>query len=242
MTQSELGRDLVAAAVLRGSFVLRSGATSSYYIDKYLFTTRPDLLRRLAVELAARMPDGVQRVAGPVLGAVPLVTAVALAAGLPSVIVRTEKPKEYGTNKQIEGTLERGERVLLLEDIVTTGGAAMATLQALREAGAEVLSALAWSIARRAGPKRSRARACRFRRCSRGRHWACSQECGSRNPGCGAELGSLGRGANGDCFQLELVLDARHVQQAARPRAAWRVRTGVRSLANVIEAIHEIRA
>jgi orotate phosphoribosyltransferase len=143
MTQSELGRDLVAAAVLRGSFVLRSGATSSYYIDKYLFTTRPDLLRRLAVELAARLPDGVQRVAGPVLGAVPLITAVALETGLPSVIVRTEKPKDYGTGKQIEGKLERGERVVVIEDIVTTAGAAMATLEALREAGADVLSVLA---------------------------------------------------------------------------------------------------
>ena len=143
MTQSELGRDLVAAAVLRGSFVLRSGATSSYYIDKYLFTTRPDLLRRLAVELAARLPDGAQRVAGPVLGAVPLITAVALETGLPSVIVRTEKPKDYGTGKQIEGKLERGERVVVIEDIVTTAGAAMATLEALREAGADVLSVLA---------------------------------------------------------------------------------------------------
>jgi orotate phosphoribosyltransferase len=133
----------VAAAVLRGSFVLRSGATSSYYIDKYLFTTRPDLLRRLAVELAARLPDGVQRVAGPVLGAVPLITAVALETGLPSVIVRTEKPKDYGTGKQIEGKLERGERVVVIEDIVTTAGAAMATLEALREAGADVLSVLA---------------------------------------------------------------------------------------------------
>src|SRR5687768_11762767 len=123
MTRAELGRDLVAAAVLRGSFVLRSGATSSYYIDKYLFTTRPELLRQLAVELAAELPEDVDRLAGPVLGAVPLVTAVALQTGLPSVIVRTDKPKEYGTSKQIEGRLEAGERVVIVEDIVTTGGA-----------------------------------------------------------------------------------------------------------------------
>src|SRR6266700_1370883 len=66
-TNEALGRDIVEAAVLRGSFRLRSGAQSSYYIDKYLFTTRPDLLRRIAAELALRMPMGVQRVAGPVL-------------------------------------------------------------------------------------------------------------------------------------------------------------------------------
>src|SRR3569833_2992779 len=137
-----LGRGLVDAAVLRGSFVLRSGATSSYYIDKYLFTTRPEILRRLAAELAERLPAGTQRVAGPVLGAVPLASAVSLLTGLPSVIVRTEK-KDYGTSKDIEGTLEAGDRVTVVEDVVTTGGAAMESVTRLREAGAEVLAVLA---------------------------------------------------------------------------------------------------
>jgi orotate phosphoribosyltransferase len=129
--------------VLRGSFLLRSGAQSSYYIDKYLFTTQPDLLRRIASELAERLPGGVQRLAGPVLGAVPLVTALSLHTGLPALIVRVEKPKEYGTSKQIEGTLVAGERVVLVEDVVTTAGAALATVGVLRAAGADVLSALA---------------------------------------------------------------------------------------------------
>jgi orotate phosphoribosyltransferase len=129
--------------VLRGDFLLRSGARSSYYIDKYLFTTRPDLLRRIAAELAGRLPAGVQRVAGPVLGAVPLVTALSLVSELPMLIVRTESAKEYGTAKQIEGVLQAGERVVLVEDVVTTGGAALAAVQVLRDAGAEVLVALA---------------------------------------------------------------------------------------------------
>ena len=77
------------------------------------------------------------------LGAVPLVTALSLATGLPSLIVRTEQPKAYGTARQIEGELRAGERVVLVEDVVTTGGAALAALTALREAGAEVLAALA---------------------------------------------------------------------------------------------------
>src|ERR687890_2590004 len=124
MTRAELGRDLVSVAVLRGSFVLRSGATSSYYIDKYLFTTRPDLLRRLAVELASELPRDAQRLAGTVLGAVPLATAVALETGLPTVLVRAER-KDYGTSKQVEGALEAGERVVLIEDVVTTAGAAL---------------------------------------------------------------------------------------------------------------------
>jgi orotate phosphoribosyltransferase len=128
--------------VLRGSFLLRSGAQSSYYSDKYLFTTQPDLLRRIAVELAARLPGDVQRLAGPVLGAVPLVTALALQTGLPSLIVRVEPPKAYGTSKRIEGSLQAGERVMLVEDVVTTAGAALAAVEVLREAGAEVLGAL----------------------------------------------------------------------------------------------------
>ena len=142
-THEALGRDLVAAAVLRGDFRLRSGARSSYYIDKYLFTTQPLLLGRIAAALAARLPAGVQRLAGPVLGAVPLVTALALETGLPSVIVRVEAPKEYGTARRIEGELKPRERVVLVEDVVTTGGAALAAVDVLREAGAEVMCALA---------------------------------------------------------------------------------------------------
>ena len=137
-----LGRDLVEVSVLRGTFVLRSGQTSSYYIDKYLFTTRPDILRRVAVALAPRLPPAAQRLAGPVLGAVPLVTALALATGLPTVIVRTDAPKGHGTARAIEGQLVAGDRVVLVEDVVTTGGAALEALRALREAGAEVLSVL----------------------------------------------------------------------------------------------------
>jgi orotate phosphoribosyltransferase len=139
---ADLGRDLVAASVLRGDFRLRSGARSSYYIDKYLFTTRPELLQRLAAELAKRVPAGVQRLAGPVLGAVPLVTALSLHTGLPMLIVRVDQPKEYGTSRQIEGSLQPGDRVLLVEDVVTTGGAALAAVDVLRAAGAEVLGAV----------------------------------------------------------------------------------------------------
>jgi orotate phosphoribosyltransferase len=128
--------------VLRGDFLLRSGQRSSYYIDKYLFTTQPALLRRLASALAALVPDGVDRLAGPALGAVPLIAALSLQVGLPFVIVRPEKPKDYGTAKQIEGALSAGERVWLVEDVVTTGGASMASLDALGEAGAIVVGAV----------------------------------------------------------------------------------------------------
>jgi orotate phosphoribosyltransferase len=89
----QLGRDLVATAVLRGTFRLRSGATSSYYIDKYLFETQPVLLRSLAQALRPLVPAEAQRLAGPVLGAVPLVTALALEMDLPTLFVRPESPR-----------------------------------------------------------------------------------------------------------------------------------------------------
>jgi orotate phosphoribosyltransferase len=150
--------------VLRGDFLLRSGARSSYYIDKYLFTTQPSLLKRIAVSLSGLMPAGVQRLAGPVLGAVPLVTALSLETGLPMVIVRTDKPKDYGTAKQIEGgELRPGERVLLVEDVVTTGGAALSAVDELRAAGAEVVGALVVVDREQGGPEAFAARGVPYR-------------------------------------------------------------------------------
>lgn len=135
---AELGRDVVAAAYLEGHFVLRSGAVSAYYFDKYRLTTRPELLRRLGVALARMLPAETDRVAGPELGAVPLATAVSLESGRPAVFVRRQA-KEYGTAASFEGELEPGERVVLLEDILTTGGEAIRAAQALRDFGAVVL-------------------------------------------------------------------------------------------------------
>ena len=113
MANHELARQLKDVALLRGEFTLRSGRKSSYYFDKYRFETHPALLRAVARELAAMLPEGTQRLAGAELGGVPLATAVALETGLPFVIVR-KAGKQYGTENRIEGALERGERVVLL--------------------------------------------------------------------------------------------------------------------------------
>ena len=94
------------AAFLEGDFVLSSGERSSFYVDKYLFSTEPNLLRDVADALAAEIPGGVRRLAGVELGAVPLVVATALATGLPYVIVR-KSAKEHGSSagRSIEGNL-----------------------------------------------------------------------------------------------------------------------------------------
>jgi orotate phosphoribosyltransferase len=137
MTDAELAVLLREHALLEGDFVLRSGRRSSYYLDKYRFETRPDLLKELGARIAARVqesaPDA-RRLAGPELGAVALAASASLAGSLPFLIVRKEA-KDYGTEQRIEGEFEAGEEVCLVEDVVTSGGAAEQAIEALREAG-----------------------------------------------------------------------------------------------------------
>ena len=144
MNRDELGRALREAAYLEGDFLLRSGKRSKYYLDKFRFETRPDLLGPLGQTIAEAVrrhePDAVQ-IAAPVLGAVPLAAAASLAGGLPFVIVR-DKAKEYGTANRLEGVYEEGERVCLVEDVVTSGGAALSAVEALRDAGLRVSHAI----------------------------------------------------------------------------------------------------
>jgi orotate phosphoribosyltransferase len=140
----ELGVKLREHALLEGDFLLRSGRRSSYYLDKYRFETRPELLGPLGERLAAAArehePDAV-RLAGPALGAVALAASASLASGLPFVIVR-DSAKQYGTANRLEGPFEQGELVCLLEDIVTSGGALAEAVDALRAAGLVVRNAI----------------------------------------------------------------------------------------------------
>src|SRR5919205_2975353 len=76
------------AALLEGDFVLSSGKNSRFYIDKYLFSTKPDLLRDLAYEISSKLPADTQRLAGVELGAVPLVTAAGPSSGLSPTLIR----------------------------------------------------------------------------------------------------------------------------------------------------------
>ena len=130
-----LARDLVSAAWLEGDFVLRSGRRSRYYFDKYLFETQPSILRRAGRELARLVPADTQRLAAPELGAVLLGGAVSLELGLPLVLVRKEA-KEYGTGRALEGVLEAGDRVTVIEVVLTRGGAALDAVQMSAERAA----------------------------------------------------------------------------------------------------------
>jgi orotate phosphoribosyltransferase len=144
LTDAELRAALREHAYLEGDFVLRSGKRSRYYLDKYRFETRPDILaalgERIAAQARAHAADAV-RLAGPELGAVALAAAASLASGLPFLIVR-KAAKDYGTSNRIEGVHEDGECVCLVEDVVTSGGALLESVDALRQAGLVVRTAI----------------------------------------------------------------------------------------------------
>ena len=140
MTHEQLTERIAEVALLRGEFTLRSGRKSKYYLDKYLFETQPDILKALGECFAARIAavDKVDRLAGAELGGIPLVTAASMATGIPSVLIRNQK-KDYGTAKQLEGTLHEGDRVVIVEDIGTTGGQALEAAKVIQAQGAEVV-------------------------------------------------------------------------------------------------------
>jgi orotate phosphoribosyltransferase len=136
--RESVARDLVKHAYLVGDFVLSSGRRSKYYFDKYLFETKPHILKSLGKLMAAEIPAGVDRIAGPELGAVALATAASLETGIPFVIVR-KGSKDYATQKLIEGEIHPGEKVVVVEDIMTTGTQAILSAERLRSMGMDVL-------------------------------------------------------------------------------------------------------
>ena len=141
--KSNIAEQIADVALLHGNFTLRSGRTSNYYLDKYLFSTRPEILEPLG-RMFAQLIDttATDRLAGAELGGIPLVTAASLATGLPAIFVRNKK-KDYGTSKQIEGKIKKGDRLILLEDIATTGGQILEAAQTLEQLGANIVKVIA---------------------------------------------------------------------------------------------------
>lgn len=147
--RESLAKRVAEIALLRGEFTLRSGRKSSYYLDKYRLTTRPDVLGELAGllrETIERVESEAEvradRLAGAELGGIPLVTVSGLATGRPTLFIRNSK-KGYGTAQQIEGLYNAGERVLFVEDVATTAGQAIEAAGVLKEAGLEVIAIIA---------------------------------------------------------------------------------------------------
>ncbi len=120
MDREKLAARIKETAYLEGEFTLRSGRKSNYYLDKYRFETRPDILAELGKRFAEFAGDTTTLIAGAELGGVALAAATSLASDLPFIIVRNSK-KGYGADNLFEGVLEQGASVLLVEDIATTG-------------------------------------------------------------------------------------------------------------------------
>ena len=139
--KSDLARRVGEACRLTGTFTLRSGQVSDTYFDKYLFEADPALLRDVAEAAVALIPGDTEVLAGLELGGVPVATALSLATGLPVAFVRKEA-KKYGTAKLAEGADIGGRRVLMVEDIITTGGQVVLSARDLREHGAMLVGVL----------------------------------------------------------------------------------------------------
>ncbi|GMK37232.1 orotate phosphoribosyltransferase [Paenibacillus sp. CCS19] len=141
MERAQLAAEIYNTAHLTGEFKLRSGKTSDQYFDKYLFESDPTLLAAIAEQLAPLIPDGTEVLAGLEMGGVPVATALSLRTGIPVVFVR-KKAKEYGTCKLAEGINVAGKRVCVIEDVVTTGGQILLSVEDLRQYGAQVESVI----------------------------------------------------------------------------------------------------
>ena len=120
-------------AIETGDFTLASGAKSTYYIDVKTAVTHPDLLNAIA-KLVAQSHD-FDVIAGVAVGGVPLAVATALAAKKPYAIIRAAE-KSHGKKEMIIGNV-RNKRVLLIEDVTTSGGSALYGIETLRIAGAQ---------------------------------------------------------------------------------------------------------
>ena len=126
---------------MNGRFVLRSGHVSEFYFDKYQFEADPQLLKAVSDLAVGLVPVGTEVLAGLELGGVPVATAMSLATGLPQVLVR-KQAKSYGTAKLAEGPDIDGRQILVVEDVITTGGQVVASTEELRSLGAVVESVL----------------------------------------------------------------------------------------------------
>jgi orotate phosphoribosyltransferase len=147
-----LAADVDRAARLKGSFKLRSGQVSDEYFDKYRFEADPALLARVAAAMLPLVPGDAEVLAGLELGGVPIATAMSLQSGKPAAFVRKEA-KEYGTCLAVEGGSIEGRKVVMIEDVITTGGAVRDAHRLLEDAGAVVLGVVC-AIWRGAGDPR----------------------------------------------------------------------------------------
>lgn len=146
MTKQELAQKIYDICYLTGNFKLRSGQTSHEYFDKYRFESMPNLLKPVAEMLAPLIPKDTQALAGLEMGGIPIATALSLHTGIPVVFIR-KKAKEYGTCLFAEGIDIVGKKLCIIEDVITTGGQVLTSVQDLRNSNA-IIDTVVCSILR----------------------------------------------------------------------------------------------
>jgi orotate phosphoribosyltransferase len=122
---------------LKGSFTLRSGAISDTYFDKYKFESNPELLFEICMKMKDLLPNDTEIIAGLELGGIPIVTVLSQITKIPAAFIRKE-PKEYGTCNYAEGADMLNKKIVLIEDVVSSGGAIIDATKKMREDGLEV--------------------------------------------------------------------------------------------------------
>ncbi|HEY5349795.1 MAG TPA: phosphoribosyltransferase family protein [Candidatus Lustribacter sp.] len=135
-----LHKIIVERALTRGEYLLSGGLRSDYYIDKFRLFSDPQVLRRIARLFAPIVSEiSPDLIGGTELGGVIIATAVSQMTGIPMIVVR-KKPKQYGAfaDEFVEGPFEPGQRVLLLEDVVTSGREVLAARARLEELNLKV--------------------------------------------------------------------------------------------------------
>jgi orotate phosphoribosyltransferase len=141
MDRADLAAALFTSSHLTGTFTLRSGRTATAYFDKYRFESDPTLLAAISSHLLPLVPAGTDLLAGLELGGIPIATGLGLRSGLPMVFVR-KVAKTYGTARLAEGADIAGRQLLIVEDVITSGGQVAMSTADLRERGARVTDAL----------------------------------------------------------------------------------------------------
>ena len=141
MTKKELAQKIFDVAHITGEFKLRSGIVSNEYFDKYQFESRPDLLTEIATHLQTIIPNDFDILAGLEVGGIPIATVLGIKTNKPIVFVR-KKSKEYGTAKLVEGVDVKNSKLLIVEDVVTSGGQIILSVEDLRKYGAKIEKAI----------------------------------------------------------------------------------------------------
>lgn len=141
MTKNELGKAIYNCSHITGEFLLRSGKISNEYFDKYQFESRPEILNEIAIQLVTLLPPDFDYLAGLEVGGIPLATAISLVTGKPLVFVR-KKAKEYGTCKFAEGHEIKGKKLVIIEDVVTSGGQIIISANDLKKEDAEIVTSI----------------------------------------------------------------------------------------------------